>query len=74
MIAQQPFQLPKRLAPLTIGICVDQIVEALSLGEIKLGVLEGATREFAGFGQDAALRSFPSASNIAAMTARPPWT
>ncbi len=29
MITQQPFQLPKRLAPLPIGIRVDQIVEAL---------------------------------------------
>ena len=46
-IAEQALQLPQRLAALAIRVGVNEIVEALGLGEIELAVLERAARELA---------------------------
>ncbi len=48
--AERAFQLPQRLAPLPVGVGVDQVVEALGFCEIQLAVLKGAAGEFAGLG------------------------
>jgi hypothetical protein len=42
-------QLAQRLAALTIGVGMNEIVEALGLGQVELAVLEGAPGELAGF-------------------------
>ena len=74
LIAEQALQLTQRLAALPIGVGVNEIVETFGLGEIELAVLEGAAGEFAGLGRRAYFPKTASAANIAASTARPPWT
>jgi len=44
-VAEQPLQLTQRLAALTIGVGVDQIIETFGLGEIELAVLEPTSGE-----------------------------
>ena len=48
---QLPLQLAQGLAPLGLGLGVDQIGEALGRGQVELPVLEGAAGEFAGLGR-----------------------
>jgi hypothetical protein len=43
--------LAQRLAPLPIGVRVDEIVESFGFGEIELAVLEGAPGKFTGLGR-----------------------
>ena len=69
--AERALQLPQRLPPLALRLRHDQVGEALDRGEVELAVLEGAAGEFAGLGGAQALE-LPSASSVAAMTARPP--
>ena len=51
MVAEQAFELTQRLAPLAIGVGVNEIVEAFGFGEIELAVLQGTARELAGLGR-----------------------
>ena len=50
-LPQRAFRLRQRLTPLRLGLGIDQIGEALDLGEIELAVLERAPRELAGLGE-----------------------
>ena len=70
-VAEQAVELPQRLAALQVGVGVNQVVEALGLGEIELAVLEGAAGELARLGGTHA-SSVDSAANSDASTARPP--
>ena len=72
-LPSRPLQLPQRLAALAIRVGVNEIVEALGLGEIELAVLERAARELARLGR-ARIRNSEIAARSAASTARPPWT
>jgi pyrimidine operon attenuation protein/uracil phosphoribosyltransferase len=65
--------MPQCLTALTIRVGMDQIIKTFSFGEIELAVLERTARELPGSaGRKPSMA--PSASNIAAITARPPWT
>ena len=55
-VAKQSLQLAQRLAPLPIGVGMDEIVETFGLGQIELAVLESAPGKFAGLGRREHLR------------------
>ena len=46
--AQPAFHLTQRLATLGFGLGVDQVGQALDLGQVEFAVIEGAAGEFAG--------------------------
>ena len=48
--AEKPFELPQRLAPLHLGLGVDQVGKTFDLGEIELAVFKAAPRELARLG------------------------
>ena len=73
LVAEQAFQLAQRLAALPVGVGVNEIVEAFGLGQIELAVLERAAGKLAGSAART-LSIADNAANIAASTARPPWT
>ena len=50
-VAKQSLQLAQRLAPLPIGVGMDEIVETLGFGQIELAVLERAPGKFPGLGR-----------------------
>ncbi len=50
-LAQKALELPQRLAPLHLGLGINEICETFDLGEIELAVLKTAPREFAGLGR-----------------------
>jgi len=70
---EQPLQLTQRLAALTIGVGVDQIIETFGLGEIELAFSNprrvNSTRLRARIWSSA-----ESVANNAAKTRAPPWT
>jgi hypothetical protein len=71
-LAERATDLAEGLPALRLGLGVDQVGDALGLGQVQLAVLEGAARELARFGQAQAQidQGFSSAST----TARPPCT
>ena len=66
------FRLRQRLTPLRLGLGIDEIGEALDLGEIELAVLEGAARELAGLGEPHAGERRAAHRSRARITARLP--
>jgi hypothetical protein len=49
-VAEQSLELAQRLTALTVGVGVDEIVEAFGFGEVELAVFERAPGKFAGLG------------------------
>jgi hypothetical protein len=49
-VTEQALELTQGLAPLTIGVGMDQIVEAFGFSEIEFAVLERTACEFTGLG------------------------
>ncbi len=70
---QRAAQLAQRLATLGLGLGVDQVGNALGLGQVQLAVLEGAARELARLGQ-AQTQGDQGLQQAASTTARPPCT
>ena len=48
---QGPIELGQRLAPLSLGLRIDQVRHRLGLGQVQLAVLERPAGEFARLGQ-----------------------
>ena len=46
----RPRDLPRRLAPLALGFCIDEVRNGFSLGEVEPAGVEGAAGEFTGLG------------------------
>ena len=56
---QRAARLPERLAPLRLGLGVDEVGEALGFGEVELAVLEGAAGELSRLGGPQAVERPP---------------
>ncbi len=52
-LRQRAAHLVQRLAPLCLGLRIDEIGKALDLGQIQLAVVKGAAGELAGFSETA---------------------